>query len=192
MAQSHRTAAHSGGGGGAFYLDQKLIVQLPLSEEAPEGGVVALEPGWYDSENLDPRVATNPIVMRLIPHDGAAAARLAARAAMNRKINNGEAQPGEMQAMLQEQAAQMTEEQKAAAEDWTARAQAAYDKGAPFSDPHPDPAVTIARSMTQSAPQYVASGGFQSKIMDTPTSPMPTNAPRPALRPADPAATSGV
>ena len=82
--------------GAAFYLDQKLMVQLPLSEEAPEGGVVALELGWYDSENLDPRVATNPIVMRLIRMTAALLPVWRARAAMNRKISNGEAQPGRM------------------------------------------------------------------------------------------------
>jgi hypothetical protein len=175
MAQSHR-ASHSGG---AFYLPQRLIVQLGITEDSPEGGVVQMEPGWYTNDNLDPRVLNHPIVQRLVPQDSAAASQNQAQAEMTRKIANGEAQPSDMDKLLQEQAVANAEARKTATEAWNAKAQEAADKGAVFMDLHPDPAVVFAKVLTAPAPQYVAAGGMQSKIEP------PVNAPpiQPAVRP---------
>jgi hypothetical protein len=162
MAQSQHSDRHPQGG--AFYLPQRLIVQLGISEDAPEGGVVQMEPGWYDQNNLDPRALTNPVVQALIPHDSAVAAQNQAQADMHRKIYSGEATQADMDKLLQEQAAANNETRQKATEEWNGKAQAAADKGAVFMDLHPDPAVNFARALTAQGPQYVAAGGLQSKI----------------------------
>jgi len=161
MAQSRRQEEH---GGAAFYLPQRLVVQLGITEDAPEGGVVQMEPGWYTNENLDPRVLENPVVRAMMPKDGQEGARNQAQAAMSKRMYEGQATQADMDKLLQEQAAERTKEQEAAAEEWAGRAQEAADHGRPFMELHPDPAVNFARFLTAPGPQYVAAGGMQSKI----------------------------
>jgi hypothetical protein len=128
-------------------------------------------------------VLTNPIVRGLIPQDSAAAAALQAQADMVRKIANGEATPSDLDKLQQEQAQAKAEAQKAAVEAWNEKAQAAADKGAVFSDPHPDPAVVLSKALTAQTPQYIASGGMQSKIEPPVNQPAITPATRPQVTP---------
>jgi hypothetical protein len=178
MAQS-REHSDRRSGGGAFYLPQRLIVQLGITEEAPEGGVVQMEPGWYTHDNLDPRVLDHPIIQQLVPQDSAIAEQNQAQADMHRKIYSGEATQGDMDKLLQEQAQANNEAREKATEEWNGRAQTAADRGQVFMDLHPDPAVNFARFLTAPGPQYIAAGGMQSKIEP------PVNAPaiQPATRP---------
>jgi hypothetical protein len=182
MAQTH--SDHRRGGGGSFYLPQRLIVQLAYTEESPEGGVVHMEPGWYTPDNTDPRVLDHPIVRRLLPQDGNAASRNNAQAEMNRKIAQGEAVPSDMQKLLQEQAADEAKERESATEAWNQKAQEAADKGAVYGEPHPDPAVVIARSLTSPVPLYVGTYMMQSKIMDQASAVTPPPPVRPTVAPA--------
>ena len=162
MAQSQSTGA-----GGAFYLPQRLVVQLGITQETPEGGVIVMEPGWYDGSNLDERALTNPVVRGLIPADAGQAGRNTAQAELNRKIAIGEATQFDMDKLLQEHAQAQNQQRQQETEAWNAKAQTAFDKGMAFDEPHPDPAVNYARWITSATPQYTAAGGMQSKIMET-------------------------
>lgn len=167
MAQTQHAAS---GGGNGFMVTQRLIVQLPITEDDPDGGVIALEPGWYEPGDVDPRALENPILKGMAASDDAAAAHKA-QADIAKTVADAQAKGAEA---VQKAAAEATKAQYAALEAWNGKAQAAADEGKPFAEPCPDQGNVIAKALTATAPQYVSAGGMQSKIMDV----APEGAPR--------------
>jgi len=179
MAQSQAS------GGGAFYVPQRLVVQLQIDEDNPGGDVVCLEPGWHTADDVDPRVMNNPVVQGLLPKDAMAAQHNQQQAELSKKISEGGAGDADMQKLLQTQAGEAAKQREEQTEAWNKAAQAAADQGKSFTDLHPDPAVVHAIVITQTQPQYVSAGAAKSKIMneDHPRAapPPPAAAPRPQV-----------
>jgi len=147
-----------------------MIVFLDCSASVePPADVIAIEPGWYEPDAIDPRALENPVLKAMASDENAANAHKA-QAEIAKQMEEGRAKAEEA---VQKASAEATKAQYAALEEWNGKAQAAAEEGKPFTEPCPDLGNVIAKALTATTPQYVASGAMQSKIMDV----APTGAP---------------
>jgi hypothetical protein len=142
--------------GTQVYVENRTHVQLPATQESPVGGVLTLEQGWNNLE--DERLLDHPVIGRLKKREGSAQKRQNEKAKMSHDVAQGKASALDEQRMTTEHYQADQEEMQAAVEDWNERAQEAADEGVAFTEPHPDPNVQIARTLTAPTHTFSAAG----------------------------------
>lgn len=158
------------------YIPCTLQVQLAGTEENPNGSIVTFNEGWAE---LSDDLMQNAVLKHLAPQSEAAGARAEKLFEAQQTRDKAVAEADAALTKAREEAAKEAEEELTKAnEEYAKKAEEAAAKGQVYTEPHPDPAVQSAVTMTsQSAPVTAnsmatkpADGGGSSrpKLEDTP------------------------
>jgi hypothetical protein len=137
------------------YLDQTLNLQLPTSEEHPEGEVRVLQQGWNE---IPDELMNHPIIKRLRPESEEEGSRrqqvLEAAKKRNEAVAKAEQdyanELNEVEKSRQEELQQRTEERDKRIREKEERGEVSYE-------PHPDPDAAHAEALTLPPSRYIVS-----------------------------------
>jgi hypothetical protein len=155
--------AQSGGStSNRIYLDNQVILQMPVSEEHPEGEVRVLKQGWNE---IPPELQDHPIIRRLKPESEGEGQRrqqlLDAERKRTEAISKAEE---EYSRELNEAEKSRREELQQRSEERAKRVQEAQERGEVSYEPNPDPDAAHAEALTlEPGMQVVSAAGMAYK-----------------------------
>jgi hypothetical protein len=137
------------------YVPCQLQVQVAPDDDHPNGYIVTLNQGYVE---LPPGLENHPVIKHLMPQSEAAAARQQqlydAQVAHDAAVAESSGKLYELRSQLQQQE---TEEMTKAEEEWAQKADEAAAAGVQFTEPHPNPDVQNAVTMTSPSSPVTAS-----------------------------------
>jgi hypothetical protein len=144
------------------YLDNQITLQMPVSEEHPEGEVRVLKQGWNE---IPPELQDHPIIRRLKPESEGEGQRrqqlLDAERQRTEAINKAEE---EYSRQLNEAEKSRREELQQRSEERAKRVQEAQERGEVSYEPNPDPDAAHAEALTlEPGMQVVSAAGMAYK-----------------------------
>ena len=156
MAQ---TATHlspsAGGSTNRVYFDNPITLQMPISEQHPEGEVRVFQQGWNE---IPPELQDHPIIRRLKPeseNEGQRRQRLL-EAQRKRQEAYNQAEE-EYNKELRETENERSDEVMQRTEERAKRIAEAQERGEVFHEPHPDPDAEHAIALTMPPNTHVVS-----------------------------------
>jgi len=155
--------AQSGGStSNRVYLDNQITLQMPVSEEHPEGEVRVLKQGWNE---IPPELQDHPIIRRLKPESEGEGQRrqqlLDAERKRTEAISKAEE---EYSRELNEAEKSRREELQQRSEERAKRVQEAQERGEVSYEPNPDPDAAHAEALTlEPGMQVVSAAGMAYK-----------------------------
>lgn len=164
MAQTAQTpsASTSGSRTNRVYFDNPVTLQMPISDEHPEGEVRKFQQGWNE---VPPELQDHPIIRRLKPESENEGKRrqnlLDAERERQEAINQAEVAYTEK---LREAEKERSEEVRQRSEERAQRMAEAEARGEVFHEPHPDPDAEHAIALTlEPGAQVVSAAGMAYK-----------------------------
>ena len=161
MAQTQTSSSSEGqtsGRSGAtnrVYFDNPITLQLPMSEEHPEGEVRVFQQGWNE---IPPELQDHPIIRRLKPeseNEGQRRQRLL-EAQRKRQEAYNQAEE-EYNKELRETESDRSDEVQQRTEERAKRIAEAQERGEVYYEPHPDPDAAHAEALTLPPNTHVVS-----------------------------------
>jgi len=147
MAQSGRT--------NRIYLDNTLNLQLPVSEEHPEGEVRVLQQGWNE---IPDELMNHPVIRRLKPENEEEGSRrqqvLEASKERSEAIAKAEQEYAQK---LNEVEKERQEELQKRTEERDKRIREKEERGEVSYEPHPDPDAAHAEALTLPPNRHIVS-----------------------------------
>lgn len=155
MAQSTHQSPSSGGRTNRIYFDNPITLQMPISDEHPEGEVRVFKQGWNE---VPPELMDHPIIRRMRPENENEGQRrqqvLDAEREKAEAISKAEV---DYTNKLREVEKSRNEEIQQRSEERAKRVAEADAKGEVFHEPHPDPDAEHAIALTQDPSAHVVS-----------------------------------
>jgi len=155
MAQSQSQSPPAGGKTNRVYLENTMHLQLPISEEHPEGEVRVLQQGWNE---IPPELQNHPMIRRLTPESEGEGQRrqkiLDAEKKRQEAITKAEEEYNKELMSAEED---RSEEIKQRTEERAKRIAEAQQMGQVFYEPHPDPDAAHAEALTLPPSMHIVS-----------------------------------
>lgn len=132
--------------GNKVYVPQRVNVQMPATEDNPNGYVRTLNQGWVE---LDEELANHPVISQLRPESSAARDRADRLLDAERRRDEAiAAAHSEYHAALAESQDDEREEYNTLSEERAGRYEEADRRGLVYREDHPDPAARRAIALT--------------------------------------------